>query len=129
MGLLNRTQAHLDPLVPLVEYLAAAALCNIWIRYLWRSHLLSCSAARLRVPHPVSVVLRVVYTHVGTHLLDDISHSVLAHHGDEGVPSRIILPHGLLQSGIGSLRSIDRLETVLRIDCNMELLKPTLLLF
>ena len=37
-GLLNRTQTHLGSLVLLVKYLAVAALCNIWIRYLWRFH-------------------------------------------------------------------------------------------
>ena len=38
IGLLNRTQTHLDQLAPLAEYLAVAALCNIWNRHLWRSH-------------------------------------------------------------------------------------------
>ena len=104
------TVQHLDPL------------------YLALPFLLSPYAARLRVPHAVSVVVRIVYTLWGTRLVDDTSHSVLAHNGDEGVSRCILSLHELLQSGIGTLQSTHSLETVFCTDCNMELLKQALLL-
>ena len=129
IGLLNRAQAYLDPLAPsgnipgsgcTVQYLESSSLAL--------TLLLLLLAARLPLLHAEFVDVRMVYTHLGILVVDDISHNVVTHSGDGEIPRGISLLRELPQTGIGSPQSIDRVEILLGNDCSKELLELASLL-